>query len=69
MSKKHISISPGNTWTANHCSHDRSLDAGGSVRGAVSSPALLHEIREKSTIEGNKLSLYRELSEKLIKIC
>ena len=54
MSKKHISISPGSTWTTKHCSHGRTIDAGGSVRDAVSSPAFLYEICEKSRIERSK---------------
>jgi hypothetical protein len=37
----------GNIWATNHCSLDRTVDAGGSVTGAVPSRAFLREIREQ----------------------
>ena len=53
----------GNTWTTNHCSDDVDLDAGGSVTGVVTSPALLREIRARQNNQPKKEGI------KLICIC
>jgi hypothetical protein len=49
----------GNTWTTNHCSDDRALDAGVSLMGTVSSPTLLREVnKQTSNPPTQKLTLF-----------
>ena len=48
----------GNTSTANECKANRALDAGESVRGALSSPALLRDTSEKSNNPTEETNLY-----------
>jgi hypothetical protein len=47
-----------NTQIAKHCSHDRALNAGGLVTGAIIPPELLREVRENQGINKMQQFLY-----------
>ena len=59
--RKHVACLAGDTWTTNHSTDDRVLDPGGLVKGSVSFPTFLREIREQPSYQPLCLSKWLTL--------